>query len=61
MLGSDVRRNITHEDLEQLPYLDMVIKEVLRMYPSVPFIGRQVGCDGVSLSEFKLYFIKIEY
>jgi len=44
---------VTSEMISQLKYLDMVIKESLRIYPSVPGIGRvlseDVVIDGVTI------------
>ncbi|XP_037032840.1 cytochrome P450 4V2-like [Bradysia coprophila] len=37
--------DITAEHLACLPYLDMIIKETLRMYTPIPFTGRQLNED----------------
>lgn len=36
------KRNIEEVDLSKLEYLDMVIKEVLRLFPIAPFIIRKL-------------------
>lgn len=35
-------QKLSVKDLSNLDYLDRTIKEVLRLYASVPFIGRQI-------------------
>ncbi|XP_054166695.1 cytochrome P450 4c3-like [Oppia nitens] len=39
------RRPLTMNDLREMKYLEACIKEALRLFPSVPFIGRQLNED----------------
>ena len=38
-------RSITNSDLQNLVYLECAIKETLRMFPSVPLLGRELQED----------------
>ncbi|GFQ97627.1 cytochrome P450 4V2 [Trichonephila clavata] len=40
IFGSDVDRDVTESDLNDLKYLDCVLKETLRVYTVAPIIGR---------------------
>ncbi|XP_037960747.1 cytochrome P450 4d1 isoform X1 [Teleopsis dalmanni] len=42
VLGKDKNTKVTYEYLNQLHYIELCIKETLRLFPSVPLLGRKV-------------------
>ncbi|XP_065301003.1 cytochrome P450 4C1-like isoform X1 [Dermacentor albipictus] len=48
VLGNDTEKDVTTEHMKELKYLECVIKECQRLFPSVPIIGRE------SVEDFKL-------
>lgn len=47
VFADDPTRSCTKQDLDELEYLECVIKESLRLLPSVPFIAREIQQDFV--------------
>ncbi|CAG7818846.1 unnamed protein product, partial [Allacma fusca] len=54
IFGDDRTRFITSKDLTEMKYLEMCIKESLRLYPSVPFFSRTLTTDMVLDDEFTI-------
>lgn len=48
--GTDKSKPITYKQLNELKYLDLVIKESMRVHPPIPYIGRQIK-EEIEISE----------
>lgn len=46
--------DLTVQDLNGMQYFDMFIKETLRLYPPVPFMGRQL-MESLRIGELKSF------
>lgn len=44
------------EDLNAMQYLDVVVKEALRLYPSLPAITRQLNTT-LNISKYFFFFL----
>jgi len=44
-LNEDRNRPTTYKDFQQMKYIEMVIKETLRLFPPLPFLGRKLDED----------------
>lgn len=45
IFGDDYQRSVNTDDLKDMEYLDRVLKESQRLYPSVPMISRKLSHD----------------
>lgn len=52
--------NIDPRDLNQLKYLDRVLKETLRLFPIAPILGRQIQGD-IKLSYNKNLTLNLKF
>jgi len=57
-MESVISAPVKWEDLQHMRYLDCVIKETLRLFPTIPLIGRQLTED---LKIGELFFQTREY
>ena len=55
LIGNDINKPVTQNDCNNLEYLELVLKETLRIYPPVPIFGRKAQED-IDISKTKKVF-----
>lgn len=59
IIGSDLSRDATFQEVQDMKYLDLFIKEAQRIFPSVPMVGR-LAQENFDLSKFLSFNYKIK-
>ncbi|KAI5709994.1 hypothetical protein M8J75_004865 [Diaphorina citri] len=54
ILGTDKTKEPSYEDLQNMRYVEMIIKESLRLYPPVPLVARQIITDNERYEDLDL-------
>lgn len=60
IFDGDMERPATFRDLNEMKYLERVLKESLRIFPSVPNISRKMNED-ISIGKLKISYLTAEY
>lgn len=56
MLGDDLTRKATYQEIQEMKYLEIFIKESQRLYPAVSLIGRRAN-EGLVLCMQRIVFV----
>lgn len=51
IFGDDLNREPTYQELQEMKYTEMFIKESQRLFPAVPFVGRH-ATENIQLGMF---------
>lgn len=54
-VSGESERPVNTEDLKKLRYLECVVKEALRLFPSVPFFARAI-CEDTQISKYHILY-----